>query len=86
MSSESTAVERKDKRPLIASLNAAINTLEHGTLNAGYNQLQSFQKKVQSQIGKDNPTEAQAFIDCVENILKALECAVAAKYGEGVLN
>jgi hypothetical protein len=83
---ESTAVERKNKRPLIASLKTAIATLEKGNLSAGYNQLQSFQKKVQVQISQDNPAEAQAFIDCVENILKALACAVALKHGHGVLN
>jgi hypothetical protein len=83
---QNTPLAGKSKRPLITSLKSAANGLDHGSLTSGYNQLQAFQKKVEAQISKDHPVEAQAFSDCVNHVLAALECVVTLNHGNGILN
>ena len=68
----SANMERKNKRPFIASLKAATASLDRGSFEAGVNQLHAFQNKVRAQIGKSDPAlaaeliaEAQAIIDAV---------------------
>jgi hypothetical protein len=73
---ENTSVERKNKRPLLVSLKAAKAAFDRDGLNVGNQMLRVFQFKVQAQIARNNPAEAATFIECAENIIKALECAV----------
>jgi len=77
-------VERKNKRPLIATLKAAAASFERGNFEAGMNQLEAFQLKVRAQIAGANPAEAAAFIACAQRILDAIGCAaVVAEQGVG---
>jgi hypothetical protein len=76
-------VERKNKRPLIASLKAAAASFERGDFEAALNQLHAFQNKVRAQIAA-NPAAAQAFIDCAQKIMEAVACSVlVASEGAG---
>lgn len=66
---------RKTERPLLASLHAALNSLEHGSDKSAANQLQAFQQKVQSQLGLSHPEIAQSLIDAAQAIIDRLEPA-----------
>jgi hypothetical protein len=68
---------RKNKRPLIASLKAAQASFDRGDLGAGTNQLGAFLNKVRAQVAKDHPAEAEAFSDCAQDIIDAIDCAAA---------
>jgi len=71
---DSISVDRKNKRPLIASLKAASASFERGSFDSGLNQLHAFQNKCRAQIGRSNPAEAQALIDCAQKISDAIAC------------
>jgi hypothetical protein len=72
---ETTPLNRKNKRSLIATLKAAAASFERGNVNAAFNQLHAFENKVRAQIATHNPAAAQAFLDCAQNILNAVTCA-----------
>jgi len=72
---ESSDVDRKNKRPLIASLKAAAASFDRGDFGAGLNQLNAFQNKVRAQIAPNNPDAAQAFTDCAQEIIEAVACS-----------
>jgi hypothetical protein len=72
---DTTDLGRKNKRPLIASLKAAQASFDRGNPISGRNQLEAFINKVQAQVAKDNPAAAAAFIECVQRILDAINCA-----------
>jgi hypothetical protein len=71
---DNSPVVRKNKRPILASLKAACASFDQGDLVPGINQLQACQNKIHAQISRDNPTEAQAFIKCIQQILDAIDC------------
>jgi len=73
---ESTALERKNKRPLLVSLKAAKIAFDREGWKVGKLMLRVFEFKVYAQIWRQNPAEAATFIECAENISKAIECAV----------
>jgi hypothetical protein len=73
---DSSAIAQKSKRPLMASLAAACDSCNRGDFVPGMNQLQAFQNKVRAQLGVSNPIEAAAFINCAQNILNTINCAV----------
>ena len=73
---EQTNVDRKNKRPLIASLKAAAAAFDRGSAGAGFNQLRAFQNKVRAQIGNSNPAAAQAFINCAQQLIDAVGCSM----------
>ena len=61
---------RKAERPLLASLEAALDSLERGKHNGAANQLEAFQQKVQAQLGD---TEiARELIDAAQAIIARL--------------
>jgi len=70
-----STIDRKNKRPLIATLKAACAAFERGDSVTGVDQLKAFQNKVRAQIAPKNPSEAAAFIACAQKILDAIECA-----------
>jgi hypothetical protein len=72
---ESTEVDRKNKRPLIASLKAAGASFDRGSFESGLNQLHAFQNKVRAQIAGANPAAAQALADSVQGIIDAVACS-----------
>lgn len=62
----------KNANPLLASLRAAAAAFDRGNLNAGINQLQAFQHKVQAQIAPLDPALAAALIEAAQEIIDAL--------------
>jgi hypothetical protein len=73
---EQTQLAHKNKRPLIATLKAAQAAFDRDGWKVGALMLTVFQNKVRTQIARSNPTEAAMFIECAENVLKAIECVV----------
>jgi hypothetical protein len=59
-------------QPLMATLNAALGSINRGNFTAAINQLQAFQNKVKSQIAPLNPPLAQTLIDEAQSIINAL--------------
>ena len=78
---DNATVERKNKRPLIATLKAACASFDRGDFIPAMNELQAFQNKVAAQIARANPNEAAAFITCAQQILDAIQCGAAAALG-----
>ena len=66
-------LERRNKRPLIASLKAVTASLDRGNFTAGANQLHAFQNKVRAQIAPSDPALAQSLIDGAQNIIDGLQ-------------
>jgi hypothetical protein len=58
--------------PLIASLKAAIASLDRGDLTSGLNVLRAFQHKVRAQVAPNDPVLAQALLEAVEHFLEVL--------------
>jgi hypothetical protein len=83
---ENTPVSRKNKRPLITSLKQACDKFDRGDLDAAINILEAFIHKVQAQIARSNPAEAQAFTECAMRIIDAVQCsAEMAQHGNNGL-
>ena len=72
---EQQSIERKNKRPFIATLKASCASFDRGNCTSGVNQLHAFQNKVRAQIAKENPAEAAAFIASAQRIIDAVNCA-----------
>jgi hypothetical protein len=64
-------------QPLIATLNAALGSIDRSNPTAAINQLQAFQNKVSAQISPLNPALAQTLIDEAQNIINALSGAAS---------
>ena len=79
---DTTDLGRKNKRPLIASLKAAQASFDRGNLISGRNQLEAFQNKVAAQVARENPAAAAAFIECVQRILDAINCAAETELNQ----
>jgi hypothetical protein len=79
---DTTDLGRKNKRPLIASLKAAQASFDRGNLISGRNQLHAFINKVQAQVARENPAAAAAFIECVQRILDAINCAAETELNQ----
>ena len=62
----------KNKRPLVATLNAAMASFDRYSFEAGINQLVAFQNKVLAQVAPSDPTIAGAFIEAATAILDRL--------------
>jgi hypothetical protein len=80
---DSSTLTRQQKRPLIASLRAALAAFERGNTIPAANQLRAFQNKIRAQVQGTNPVEAKSLIECVQQILNALDCRAAAPDGGG---
>jgi len=67
-----SVVERKNKRPFIATLKTAAAGFDRGSVGSALNRLESaFQNKVNAQIGKDNPDVAEEWIRIAQQIIDA---------------
>jgi hypothetical protein len=62
----------KNKRPLIASLKAAVASADRGSFVSAENQLRAFQNKIRAQIGRTDPALADELIAEVQKIIDAL--------------
>jgi len=67
-------LERRNKRPLIASLKAACASFDRGSCESGVSQLRAFQNKVRAQVGRTQPDVADALITLTEHILGCIHC------------
>jgi len=65
-------LERRQIRPLIASLKAAIASFDRGQLNSGKNQLRAVQHKIESQVRPVNSALAEQLANAITHILSAL--------------
>jgi len=65
---------RRNKRPLIATLKAAIASFDRGNCASGVNQLEAFQNKVRAQIGHENPALADEILALAQKILDSIDC------------
>lgn len=71
-------VSRKNKQPLLASLQAAAGSLERSNFHSATGQLNAFQNKVRAQLAPDRVVEAEAFIKSAEEVLNAIVRVSAA--------
>lgn len=72
---DGSSLDRKDKRPLLASLKAACSSFDRGAFGPGKNQMSAFIHKVQAQIMRDHPVEGQRFIDAAQAIINGVQCS-----------
>jgi hypothetical protein len=63
----------RQKRPLLASLEAALASIEHGNYNSATGQLGAFQNKVSAQVAKHDPALAMELIEAAQATLPMLE-------------
>jgi hypothetical protein len=61
-------------RPLTATLQAALASIERGNSIAAANQLQAFQNKVSAQVAPSDPVLAQTVIQHAQAVIDALRC------------
>ena len=66
-------IPRKDKRPLLATLDRVWNSFEDSRLKVGVRQLEVFQKKVLAQVSGKNPETARRLIRASQQIIDAVE-------------
>jgi len=78
---DGASIDRKNKRPFIATLKAACASFDRGDFIPAMNQLEAFQNKVAAQVARANPSEAAAFITCAQQILDAINCGATAALG-----
>jgi hypothetical protein len=68
-----STVDRKNKRPFLASLKSAAAAADRGQTHTAQNVLHAFQNKVRAQVSKDNPAEAAIWIRWAQSIIDGLE-------------
>jgi len=80
---DGASVDRKNLRPLIATLKAVSAAMDRGDLIPAMNGLEAFRNKVAAQIAPANPTEAASFIAAIQHILDAINCAAVVGTAAG---
>jgi hypothetical protein len=65
-------LDRKNKRPFIATLKAGAASFDRGNATSAVNQLHAFQNKVRAQIGSTDPALAEEWIRLAQAIIDAL--------------
>jgi len=71
-----TDLGRKDKRPLLATLNRVLESFEAGHLNAGVKQLGAFQMKIRAHLLKVRPAAGRRLIAAVDQLVDAAMSAM----------
>jgi len=66
-------LDRKNKRPFLATLKAVQASFDRGQTNAAVNQLGAFQNKVQAQLAPSQPNLAAEWIALAEAIINAVQ-------------
>jgi N-acetylneuraminic acid mutarotase len=69
---EDANLARNDLRPLLETLEAALQAFQRGNTTAGVNHLEVFQRKVSGRLAEDNPTLAAALIAAAQEIIDSL--------------
>jgi hypothetical protein len=60
------------KRPLLATLDAAVASLDRGNMLPGIKQLRAFQNKVRAQVAPFDPALANELIGAAQTIINAI--------------
>lgn len=66
-------LSRKNKRPLLTTIETGCQSFDAGDFRTGVNQLQAFQNKVRAQVAPTDPAAAQIFHDLAQDIIDAVE-------------
>jgi hypothetical protein len=75
---DASVIERKNKRPFLATLKTAAAAFDRGSNGSALNRLDhAFQNKVRAQISKKNPDVGDLWISIVQEIIAAYENAPA---------
>jgi uncharacterized repeat protein (TIGR01451 family) len=69
---------RRNKRPLITTIEEACQSFDTGGFRTGVNQLKAFQNKVRAQVEPVDPVAAQTFHALAQEMIDAVEAAAAA--------
>jgi hypothetical protein len=69
---QDTPLEQLNKRPLLATLEAAAASLQRGNLPSGTNQLEAFQRQATAQLDPSNSTLRQYWISQAQDIIDIL--------------
>lgn len=72
-----TDLDRKNKRPFLATLKAAQASFDRGDNTPALNQLGAFQNKVRAQLGRTHPETAAAWIRLAQAIVNAVNAQTA---------
>jgi hypothetical protein len=70
---EDSNVEIKNKKPLLATLNAALASFERGNFSSGINQLKAFQNKVAAQVARIDAALAGELIERAQGIIQEVQ-------------
>jgi hypothetical protein len=71
-----TDLRRKEKRPLLATLNRVWDSFEEGRLNTAVKQLGAFQQKVRAHLLKAKPDAGRRLLAAVEQLIDAATAAM----------
>jgi hypothetical protein len=71
-------------KPLLATLSAAVASLERGSCTPALNQLSAFQHKVRAQVEPSAPALARNFVQAAQGIVHALDCCQTGRSGRSV--
>jgi hypothetical protein len=71
-------------RPLVATLRAALASIDRGNANAAANQLHAFQNKIAAQVVRSNPVVAQTLVQAAAEVIDSLNCSASGS-GPGAL-
>jgi hypothetical protein len=74
MAVDNADLDRRNKRPLIATLKAACASFDRGSCLSGVGQLQAFQNKVRAQLSRSNPAVADDLIALAERVIGCIHC------------
>jgi len=80
---DGTNVDRKNIRPLIATLKAVSAAFDRGDTIPAMNGMDAFQNKVAAQIAPANPNEAASFIASIQRILDGINCTAVVGAAAG---
>jgi len=69
-----SASDLKHKQPLLATLNAALASIERGNCHSAIGQLGAFQNKVRAQVAKKDFALAMQLIQGAQQVIAALDC------------
>jgi hypothetical protein len=69
---DASNVEIKKKKPLLATLEAALASFDRGNVTSGINQLKAFQNKVAAQVARIDAALAGELIDRAEGIIEEI--------------
>jgi hypothetical protein len=70
-------------RPLLASLAAALESIERGNSVSAVNQLQAFQKKARAQVALSDPALVARFVETAQGIIDLLRGDASSPGGHG---